>query len=57
MNEASAVARGDLGAIGNAEEIRMSICPKATIEFVSWGDGDWEKRVSSLLKVELGSFC
>lgn len=34
----------------------MSIRPKATIELESWGDGDWEKRASSLFGAKIRLF-
>lgn len=48
VNKASAIARGNLWAIGDTKEIRVSICSESTVELLARGNGNWKERVSSL---------
>jgi hypothetical protein len=48
MNEALAVARTDLGAIGNADEIVVLVVAKAAVKVLSWGNQERLDEFSGL---------
>lgn len=50
MNEAFAFARANLGAIGHAHQVGMSIVTKFAIEFFPWGNYEGLEIVTGLMK-------
>lgn len=51
MNEALAVARSDLGTVGNADEIAVLVVAKTAVKVLSWGD---EQRLDEFSGLQSG---
>jgi hypothetical protein len=51
VDETFARARGDLGAVGDVDEVRMTVLAISAIKLISWGYNQRLHRVSGLSEI------